>query len=48
LDLAVALRLMKPFAEFVSRALLERTSSVNEPLVPTVTSPEKVFVGGEV
>src|SRR5262245_35576679 len=44
LDLAVALRPMFPLAELVRSALLERTSNVKEPLVPTVTSPVKELV----
>ena len=44
LDLAVTLCPIRPRTEFVSSALLESTSNVNEPLVPTVTSPVKEFV----
>src|SRR6185503_2132620 len=43
LDLAVALRPMVPFPELVSSTLLDKTSSVNGPFVPTVTWV-KVFV----
>src|ERR1041384_5582299 len=43
-DLAVVLKPIWPLTELVSRALSPRTSSVNEPFVPTVTSPVKEFV----
>src|ERR1051325_6138581 len=44
LDLAVVLKPMVPSPEFVSSALSDNTSKVNEPLVPTVTSPVIVLV----
>jgi hypothetical protein len=42
--LAVALRPMVPLPEFVSTALLDKMSSVNEPFVPTITSPVMLVV----
>ena len=44
MDLAVAFRSMMPLTELVNSELLERMSRVNEPLVPTVTSPVMVLV----
>src|SRR2546422_935189 len=44
LVLAVVFRPMIPLTELVSSELPDRTSSVNEPLVPTVTSPVKKLV----
>src|SRR6266487_3790429 len=44
LDLAVVLRPMVPLPELVSSELSESTSSVNEPLVPTITSPANELV----
>src|SRR4051812_12798393 len=38
LDLAVGFRPMAPLPELVRNELLERTSNVNEPFVPTLTS----------
>src|SRR5437016_641570 len=44
LDLAVVSKPMVPLPELVSSALSDNTSSVNAPLVPTVTSPVMLVV----
>src|SRR5438093_1197692 len=43
-EFAPLLRPINPLAELVSSELSDNTSNVNEPLVPTVTSPVKVLV----
>src|SRR5437763_17196792 len=44
LDLAVALAPITTWAELVTSELSDKTSNVNEPLVPTITLPGKTLV----